>query len=140
MRLSEIMTTNVEKLSPDATVVEAAQKMKSRDIGFLPVCEGDKLVGLLTDRDIVLRVVAEGKDLKACKCSDIMTRELMFGSPDLDVHDAAHIMADEQIRRLPVVDNGKLVGIVAIGDLAVETIFINEAGDALSDISKPTHH
>ncbi len=137
MRLREIMTSSVENVSLGSTVLDAAKKMKSRNVGSIPVCEGDKIVGIVTDRDIVLRTVADGKDPKACRCEEIMTRELILGSPDMDVHEAAQLMADEQIRRLPVADNGRLVGIVAIGDLAVKPIFVNEAGDALSDISKP---
>lgn len=138
MRLRDIMTSGVESVSPGSTVLDAAKKMKSRNVGSIPVCEGDKIVGIVTDRDIVLRTVADGKDPKTSRCEEIMTRELILGSPDMDVHQAAQIMADEQIRRLPVADNGRLVGIVAIGDLAVKPIFVNEAGDALSDISKPS--
>lgn len=138
MKLREIMTSGVESVSPSSTVLEAAKKMKNRNVGSIPVCEGDKIVGIATDRDIVLRAVAEGKDLNTTRCQDIMTRELILGYPDMDIHEAAQIMADEQIRRLPVADQGRLVGIVAIGDLAVKPIYVNEAGDALSDISRPS--
>lgn len=140
MRLDEIMTTEVQKVSPSDSIVEAAKKMKTHNIGCIPVCEGDKLIGVLTDRDIAIQAVATGKSPQTTKCEEVMSRELIIGSPELDVHEAAQIMADEQIRRLPVVDKGKLVGIVAIGDLAVEAIFVNEAGEALSDISKPTQN
>jgi CBS domain-containing protein len=139
LKLSDLMTSKVESVTPYATILDAAKKMKSHNVGTIPVCEGDKIVGIVTDRDIVLRIIADGKDTMTTKCGDIMTKELILGSPEMDAHQAAQLMADEQIRRLPVVDNGKLVGIVAIGDLAVKPIYVNEAGDALSDISKPSH-
>lgn len=137
MKLRDIMTTSVEFVSPEDSALEAASKMKSRNVGSIPVCEGDKIKGMVTDRDIVLRVVADGKDPKTSTCGQIMSKEIIEGFPEMDVHEAAQLMADEQIRRLPVVDNGRLCGIVAIGDLAVKSIFVNEAGEALSDISKP---
>ncbi|HEX3033252.1 MAG TPA: CBS domain-containing protein [Bacillota bacterium] len=136
MILRDIMTAQVEKVSPESTALDAAKKMQSRDVGAIPVCQGDKVVGIVTDRDIALRVVAEGKDAKTTRCQDIMSKEVISGSLEMDVHEAAQLMADEQIRRLPVIEKGSLVGIVAIGDLAVKPIYVNEAGDALSDISK----
>lgn len=136
MILRDIMTSQVEFVSPEATAYEAAKKMQGKDVGAIPVCQGDKALGIVTDRDIALRVVAEGKDAKTTKCQDIMTKKIISGTLEMDVHDAAQLMADEQIRRLPVIEQGRLVGIVAIGDLAVKPIYVNEAGDALSDISK----
>jgi CBS domain-containing protein len=96
-------------------------------------------VGVITDRDIVLNVVAEGKDVNTTQIANCMTSSVITGSPDMDVHEASDLMADHQIRRLPVVENGRLVGIVAIGDLATVSIHANEAGHALSEISEPSH-
>jgi len=137
MNLGNIMTKNIVSVDKNAPVEEAAKKMKQNDIGFIPVCEGDTLVGVITDRDIVLRDVAKGNQTKSLTCGDIMTTDIVTGTVDMDVHKAADIMAEKQIRRLPVVENGKLVGVVALGDLAVEPILVDEAGEALNDISKP---
>lgn len=138
MELRNIMSTNVEYVSRDTSIDEAARIMKRFNIGSIPVCEGDTLVGILTDRDIVLRSVAEGDDTSKITCGDIMSSNPVVGDTSMDVHEASKIMSDNQIRRLPVVDNGKLVGMVSLGDIAVEPNFVNEAGDALNDISKPS--
>ncbi|KPU45294.1 hypoxic response protein 1 [Oxobacter pfennigii] len=140
MELKSIMSKDVVAVSKDTSVDEAAQLMKQHDIGCIPVCENDKVIGMVTDRDIVIRGVANKSDDKGTTCEEIMSKDLVVGSVNMDVHEAAKIMADNQVRRLPVVENGKLVGMVALGDLAVEPDFINEAGDALNDISKPVHH
>lgn len=138
MELKDIMSGDVEYVSKDTTVDEAARIMKNYNVGSIPVCDGDKLVGILTDRDIVLRSTAKGDNAQNLKCEDIMSSNPVSGSSSMDVHEAARIMSDNQIRRLPVVDNGKLVGIVSLGDIAVEPKFVDEAGDALNDISKPS--
>lgn len=126
-------------VKPQTDVTGVAKVMEEINVGAVPVVDNNQVVGIVTDRDIALRVVAAGKEAKAVEAQQIMTKDLITGTPDMDVHDAAQIMSDNQIRRLPVVDNGQLVGMVAIGDMAVEPIFINEAGDALSDISKPSN-
>lgn len=131
------MSDNVRTISSDATIKEAANVMNSIDVGSIPVVENNKLVGIVTDRDIVIRSVANGQDANQ-KISSVMTRDPKTISSDTEVHEAADIMAKRQIRRLPVVDNGNLVGIVAIGDLAVEGMYEDEAGEALHDISKDT--
>lgn len=136
MELRNIMTKNVVSVDRSTPLQEAAKLMKQHDIGSVPVCDGDRVVGIVTDRDIVLRSVA-GNNASNSTCGDVMSTNIVTGTPDMDVHEAARIMADNQIRRLPVVENGKLAGMVAIGDLAVEPRFVNEAGDALNDISKP---
>lgn len=137
MELGNIMTKNVVSVKRSTPVQDAAKIMKQYNIGSVPVCDGDKLVGIITDRDIVLRGVANGSETARTTCGEVMSTDMVTGTMNMDVHEAARIMAGKQIRRLPVVDNGKLMGIVALGDLAVESRFVNEAGDALNDISKP---
>ncbi len=137
MKLSELMSRKLATVTAQTTAAAAAKAMEAHDIGSVPVCEGNQIVGILTDRDIVIRALAAGKDPAKVTVGEIMSRELVLGHPEMDVHAAAQLMADEQIRRLPVVDNGGLVGIVALGDLAVEDKFENEAGSALSEISQP---
>lgn len=135
--LRDIMTRNVITVSPEQSVVDAAKIMSQNDVGSVPVVEKGICTGIVTDRDIVLRAVAEGQDIRTAKIRSVMTGNVVTGTPDMDVHKAADLMADKQIRRLPVVDNGKLVGIVALGDFAVVDIYQNEAGEALSYISEP---
>lgn len=141
-KVSDIMTKEVEFCSPNDSVATAAQKMRSIDCGSLPICEGRAVVGIITDRDIVLNVVADGKDSNSVTCQECMTHNVVSCSPDTDVHECARMMAENQIRRIPVVQNGELVGICAIGDLATINIFVNESGDALSRISEshPANH
>ncbi|KJR44727.1 CBS domain protein [Desulfosporosinus sp. I2] len=140
MKVREVMTANVDYAAPNSTVVELASMMKKNDIGSIPICEGQKVIGIVTDRDIVLRAVAEGKTIENRSAKEVMNSKVVTVTPDQDVHEAADLMATYQIRRLPVVEKDKLIGIVALGDLAIEKIHINEAGDALSDISQGAHH
>jgi CBS domain-containing protein len=140
MKVREVMTSSVDWVSQNSTVVEVAKMMKKDDVGSIPVCEGNKLVGIISDRDIVLKVVAVGGNATSTIAKDIMKPNVITVTADQDVHEAANLMARNQIRRLPVLDQGKLIGIVALGDLAVEQIHINEAGDALSGISQGAHH
>ncbi len=139
MKIKELMTTDVRSVKPNDTVITAATLMNQIDVGCIPVVDNDKVVGIITDRDIVLRNVAKGKDPNQ-QISSVMTTEVTTVSPDMDVHQVADIMAEFQIRRLPVVENSKLVGIVSIGDLAIEDIFENEAGEALHEISFGVRH
>ncbi|SCG82958.1 putative protein yhcV [Proteiniborus sp. DW1] len=137
MKIKEIMTKNVKTISEDCTIQEAAEHMKSLDVGSIPVCnQSNKLVGMVTDRDLVIRGLTSGVDSNT-PVSQVMSTNPVSISPDTGVHEAARIMAKNQIRRLPVVENNEVVGIVSIGDLAVRDIYINEAGDALSSISEP---
>lgn len=115
-------------------VYEIALKMKQHDIGFVAVVEGKKLIGVVTDRDLVVRGYAE-KHSGSTAVDQVITKDIATITPDTSVEEAAKIMAKDQIRRLPVVENGELVGIVAIGDLAVRGSFEDEAGEALSKIS-----
>ncbi len=137
MKVRDLMTTEVSIANPNTPINQIAEKMKTLNVGSIPVCdEGNNAVGIVTDRDIVLRSVSAGK--MQASAQDVMTSQLVYATPDMHAHEAAAIMASNQIRRLPVVDNGKLVGILSIGDLATVNIYANEAGDALSNISKPS--
>lgn len=138
MQVREIMTQQVKTVSPSDTVQKAAGIMKSVDCGSVPVCEGRRVTGMLTDRDIVVTAIAGGKP-SSTPVKECMTDKVVSISPDKDAQMAANLMADNQVRRLPVVENNKLVGIVAIADLARKNIYVSESGKALSDISEPSH-
>jgi CBS domain-containing protein len=116
----ESMTENPKTVAGDATVSEAARLMASEDVGSLPVVEGDELVGIVTDRDLVVQVVARGKDPDSVRVMDVYTKELVVASPEEPLDEALRRMASEQVRRLPVVDDGRLVGILAQADVARE--------------------
>ncbi|OPJ55804.1 CBS domain-containing protein [Alkalithermobacter paradoxus] len=136
MKVKDIMTRDVSYLSSECSIFEAANIMKDLDVGSVPICdEAHTPIGVVTDRDIVLRSVANNIN-KNDNVGGIMSSNVITVTPETDVHEAANLMARHQIRRLPVVENGKLVGMVSLGDLAVENIHIDEAGNALSDISK----
>ncbi|MDN5276828.1 MAG: hypothetical protein PWR01_793 [Clostridiales bacterium] len=139
MELRDIMTTRVAVVGPDNTVMDACKLMQIHNVGALPVCQHDgKVVGILTDRDIVVRNIASGGDPKTTPVRTVMTREVICASPTMEVEEAAELMAQHKIRRLPVVQNDKLVGMVSIGDLATRYRFVEEAGEALSEISEPS--
>ena len=130
--IRDVMTTNPETLPESTTVREAAEAMRANDIGdVIVVDDNGQLSGILTDRDIVVRVVAEGRDPRATRIGDIASRDLTAVSPDDPVGRAVQLMRDKAIRRLPAVDKGKPVGIVSIGDLALD----RDPGSALADIS-----
>ncbi|GAB6181670.1 CBS domain-containing protein [Desulfotomaculum defluvii] len=137
-KLSQIMTQNIATVSPQQTVQEAAQIMSQQNVGSVPVVENGNCVGIVTDRDIALRAVSQGQSPSATTVQSVMTPNVVTGRPEMDVHEAANLMAERQIRRLPVVENGSLTGIVALGDLATQNIYQNEAGQALSQISEPS--
>jgi len=138
MKIRDIMTPGVECVRPDDTLQEAAVKMKELDVGPLPVCDRDRIVGMLTDRDITVRAVAEGRDPKATMVREIMTRDVIHCYEDEDVEDAAHLMQERQVRRILVLDRDKrLVGIVSLGDLAAETGDPLRIGEVLQDVSEP---
>src|SRR5687768_8551695 len=122
MKLKEIMTANVEVIRPDRSVADAAQQMRSLDVGALPVCDGQRLLGMITDRDITIRATADGRDPKTTLVRDCMSPELVYCFEDDTAQDAQRIMQDKQIRRLPVLTREKqLAGIIALGDLATKT-------------------
>jgi len=137
LKLNQLMTKNVRSVTPDSSIQEAARIMADINCGSVPVVQNDKVVGVVTDRDIVLRSVAKGGNAATGKVSECMSSDVITATPDTDAHEAARLMASRQIRRLPVVENGRLCGIVALGDLATVNIHVNEAGEALSHISEP---
>ncbi|HEX3039366.1 MAG TPA: CBS domain-containing protein [Caproiciproducens sp.] len=137
MKVKEIMSKDVASLNTDDSVERAAQLMKQYDVGSIPVCRQEKIIGIVTDRDIALRSIADGKDTKQQKVQEIMSSNPVVGSPDMEVDDAARIMSQKQIRRLPIVDNNSLVGIVALGDISVEPTQQDNAEEALKSISQP---
>ena len=139
MKVKDIMTRNVQTVSENCTIEEVAEHMKRLNVGSIPVCDDlNRLVGVVTDRDIVIRGLTSGSDVHT-PVGQVMTTNPVTITPDTSVHEAARIMAENQIRRLPVVENNEVVGIVSIGDLAVRDIYVNEAGDALSSISEPSN-
>ena len=139
LRIKDVMTPQAEVISPDATTEDAAALMKTLDIGVLPVCDEEGLVGILTDRDLVVRVLAATRDPKAMLVGEAMTPSVVYCFDDDDVEHAATVMAGEQIRRLPVLDkNRKLVGIVSVGDIAVNAQNRQLTGKVLEDVSQPS--
>jgi len=134
----DIMSTDCVTVSTQDNIYEAAVLMKKEDIGFVPVVDGRRLAGVITDRDLVLRGYAE-KHSGSSSVTEVLTSDVQTVSPDTTVDEAARIMARNQIRRLVVVENGELAGVVSIGDLAIREIFVNEAGEALSSISEHQH-
>lgn len=137
MKVSEVMTTDVESVQMNSTLEEAASIMKVENVGAVPVVdEDDDLVGIITDRDIVVRCVAEGKNPAETNVEEVLSHELETIEPDVDVDEAARLMAERQIRRLPVCEDGELVGMVSIGDLAVKNPVAQASGNALREISK----
>ena len=135
MKVSEIMTTNVECVAPETAVSELAEKMKSLDVGFLAVCDADRIAGTVTDRDIVVRGIAGGRDLNAIKARDIMSKQVQWSFEDDEVKDVAKKMSEKEVRRMLLLDrNKRLVGVVSIGDIA--KVEEEESGRALKDISE----
>lgn len=137
-KLKDLMSRDVKVISPDMSIRDAATQMRDGDFGMLPVGEKDRMIGAITDRDIAIRAVAEGKD-GSTSVRDVMSEGIFWVFEDESVEDAAKMMSQRQVRRLPVVDrNKRLVGIVALGDFAVESSEIKPAAEALSEISKPS--
>ena len=139
MKISEILTPDPECVTPETTLAQAAQRMKALDVGMLPVCENDRLVGTITDRDITVRAVAASYNPSITTVREAMTREMVYCFDDEDIAEAALLMEGRQVRRLPVINRDKrLVGIVALGDLAVRTHRERLGGEVLVGISEPT--
>ncbi|MBN3555092.1 CBS domain-containing protein [Fictibacillus nanhaiensis] len=134
-KVSEIMTREVDFVTPLDNVYEVAVKMKNDNVGVIPVCENEQIIGVITDRDIVVRGVAE-KRPGSTKVTDVMSDELYTGSADMTAEEAADLMADKQIRRLPIVENNKLVGIISLGDLSLAKESDSAAGHTLSQVSE----
>jgi len=139
MQLREIMTRQVHAIPPETSLRHAAQKMKSWDVGSLLVYQNDKLVGVITDRDIAVRAVAEGQDPDFCCVGDTMTPGLIYCYEDEDTSNAARLMEQKQIRRLPVMNREKrLVGIVSLGDLAIRHGDADMSQEVREQVSRPT--
>ncbi len=137
MQLKEIMTPEVERMQKDLTVQEVAQKMKTLDVGLIPVYNDDRLVGMITDRDITIRAVAEGRDPSKTPVNAVMTPEVVYCYEDQTIDDAAKVMEEQQIRRLIILNRDKqLVGIVSLGDLATHRGSKRAASEALEKISQ----
>jgi CBS domain-containing protein len=138
VQVKEIMTRKVEVISPKTSVAEAAEIMKAHDVGVLPVCDGDKLVGMLTDRDIIVRTTADGFHPETVQAGEVMTGDVVYGFEDQEISEASRIMEEKQIRRLPIVNRSKrLVGMLSLGDIAVGTGNKELAGEALKEVSEP---
>lgn len=136
MRVKELMTSSVICAKPETSVPHLAALMKQENVGAIPICNHrNEVIGMVTDRDIVLRCAAAPQKTPA-KASDIMTKKIIHVTPNMSTHDAALLLAKYQLRRLPVIENGKLVGMFTLADLARKPIYIDEAGDALNAISK----
>lgn len=136
MKIRELMTDSVIRIRAEETVEVAARTMARYNIGAAPVCTvGGNLCGMVTDRDLVTRCLAAGKNPAATKVREVMTSALVTAEPEMEVSAAAHLMGRKQIRRLPVVENGKLCGMVSLGDMAVREDSSYDASDALSMIS-----
>ncbi|MEX2460911.1 MAG: CBS domain-containing protein [Paenibacillaceae bacterium] len=133
--IKEIMSKDCVTVTLQDNVYEIAVKMKEHDIGFIPVVDGKKLIGVVTDRDLVVRGYAEKREGSSA-VKDVISQSVTTIPSSTTVDDAAQIMAKDKVRRLPVVDNGELVGIIAIGDLAIRDKYENEAGEALGKISE----
>lgn len=139
MLVKDLMTTGISCVKEDASFMQIAKQMKQEDVGLIPVCnDKGEVKGVVTDRDLVLRALAretekplEKEDIKA---RDIMSTNIVCASPDMNTHHAALLLAKYQVRRLPVTQNQKLVGMLSMADIARKTVFIDEAGDALSAI------
>ena len=140
MKVSEIMTRDVAIIQPDDTLRVAAQKMRDRDIGFLPVCDGSNLMGVLSDRDITIRAFADGMDINVMLGRDLMTTPPIYAFDDQDVTEAAKMMGENQIRRLVVLsrDEERLVGVISLGDLARNGI-TDISGEVLQKVSEPAN-
>lgn len=136
--LGQLMAKNVISVAPTQSLKEAAELMSQNNIGALPVVENGQLKGMITDRDITLRSTAKGGDEQASVSECMSSQNLVSGSSEMDAHEAAQLMAQNQIRRLPVVDNNQMTGMVSLGDLSTEQDYQNEAGEALTDISTPS--
>ena len=134
--IAEVMTTDVEVIRPEQTLRDAARAMADLDVGSLPVCDGRKLVGMITDRDITIRAVAEGKSTDTA-VTEVMTDDVVWCTDTDSVDEVLQLMSDAQVRRIPVIDRDRqLVGIVALGDIALEEE--DDVDETLRDISMPT--
>lgn len=136
MKVRDVMTDAVIRINPDESVSVAARTLEHYNIGVLPVCGYDgRVCGVVTDRDLVTRCLAAGRSPTVTPVRDVMTQQVVSVKPDMDTGAAAHLMGRRQIRRLPVMENGRLCGMVSLGDLARREESAPDATDALADIS-----
>jgi CBS domain-containing protein len=135
MNIRDVMTPNPRTVSPDDSIQSAACVMRDEDTGVVPVVDNGRPVGVVTDRDIVVRAVADGGQLNR-PVRDIVTNNVVMARPDMSTREAAELMSEHQVRRLPVVENERLVGIVSLGDLAVKEGRDGRMGDTLQNISE----
>lgn len=140
MKVKDIMSSDVNVVNTTSKIPEIAKLMEHKDIGSVPVVQNGNVVGIITDRDIIIRAIAANKDLNQVTAEQIMTADPVCIEENHDIDRAADLMAEYQVKRLPVLSKGKLVGMIALGDLAIEQIHIDEAGDALSGISRGISH
>jgi CBS domain-containing protein len=137
MKIQQIMTRKVECVEPTLPIGKAAEKMRDLDIGFLPICENDMLVGTVTDRDITIRSVAQGRDPRLAPVSEIMTQQIFYCYEDEDVENVARYMEDKAVRRLVILNRQKqLVGVVSLGDIAKTSGEKELAGETLGQIAE----
>lgn len=137
MTVKELMSVNICFVTADADVTAAAALMKKYDIGLIPVCDQKGcLLGLVTDRDIVLRALSSKEGIEKKKVRHIMTEEIVSVTPMTDIHDAALVFSEKKVRRLPVLDNGRLVGILSLSDLSGKRIFLAEVGEIMGNLAK----
>lgn len=139
MKAKDIMTKNVATINPTATIAEAAQLMQKHNVGAIPVCDQNGVVGIITDRDIVVRNVVTGKNPTQTPVTDVMTYGVKTVTADTDMAEVTQIMATDQVRRIPVIENNQLVGIVALGDVATGAKYDTEVADTLTEISQPSN-
>jgi CBS domain-containing protein len=136
-KVRDVMTTRPRSVTPDTPLSQVAELMEAEDVGVVPVVEGDRLVGMVTDRDIVVRAVAKGKDPRGMPVAEVSSRELVTVEPDRNLSDALQLMARHQVRRLPVIDEDeRLVGVVSQADVALEAKE-KTTGELVEEISKP---
>lgn len=138
MKVKDVMTKCVVSLNAEDNVERAAQLMRKHNIGSIPVCNGDKVIGIVTDRDIAIRSAAEGQNSEKQTVREIMSSNPVVGDPNMDIQDASRVMSERQIRRLPIMESNNLVGVISLGDIAIKPNLQEEAEEALSNISEHT--
>lgn len=136
MKVKDLMTSTTICARPDMNIHEIARRMRQADVGALPVCDDSgRVLGIVTDRDIVIRTLANDDNPQTA--GEIMTMDPVYATPNMNTHQAAILMAKHQVRRLPVIENERLIGLLSMADIARKRVYVDEAGDALSAISKP---
>ncbi|GKX28026.1 CBS domain-containing protein [Vallitalea longa] len=136
MKAKEIMTSDIVSVCEDTSIKEVARKMRDEDIGSVPVEDNNQLIGIVTDRDIVLKTIAEDVNVENAKCKDIMTKDVVTATPDMNVKDVADLMSHNQVKRIPVVEDKNVVGIISLKDLSQARTYEDEAGEVLNDITE----